>query len=66
MNTSTYPTTITTTERLDSDGDVVTVPAARLWDVYQQSWRIVALDSISDEVLASLPADERAAVVAAR
>jgi hypothetical protein len=65
MTTSTA-TTITTTERLDSDGDVVAVPAARLWDVYQQQWVTVALDSISDEVLASLPADERATIAAAR
>jgi len=58
-------TTITTTERLDSDGDAVTVPAARLWDVYQQRWRVLALDSISAEVLASLPTDERAMIAAA-
>ncbi len=66
MTTSTAPTTLSTTEQLDSEGNVVTVPAARLWDVYAQQWRVVALDSISDEVLASLPADEREMIVAAR
>lgn len=65
MTTSTT-TTITTTERLNDEGDVVTVPAAHLWDVYAQQWRTVAVDSVSDEVLASLPADERALIMAAR
>ena len=64
--TTSSATTITTTERLTDEGEVVTVPAARLWDVYQQAWTVRALDSISDEVLASLPADERAMIDAAR
>ena len=59
-------TTIVTIERLSDEGDVVTVPAARIWDVYRQQWRIVAVDNISDDVLASLPAGERAMVAAAR
>ena len=54
-----YPTTITTTLRLDSDGDVVAVPAVRLWDVYQQQWITYALDSVPDAVLASLPQGDR-------
>ena len=51
--------TITTTLRLDSDGDVVAVPAVRLWDVYQQQWITYALDSVPDAVLASLPQGDR-------
>lgn len=65
MTTSTA-TTITTTERLDAEGDVVTVPAARLWDVYRQQWVTYAIDSVPDAVLASLPADEREMIAAAR
>lgn len=63
--TDTAPTTLTTTTRIDDDGDVETVLAVRLWDVYQQQWRVIALDCISDEVLASLPAADRAMIESA-
>ncbi len=62
---TTAPATITTMTRLDSDSDVVTVPAVRLWDVYQQAWAVYACDSVPAAVLASLPADERALIAAA-
>lgn len=63
--TDTAPTTLTTTTRIDDDGDVETVLAVRLWDVYQQQWRVIALDCIPDEVLASLPAADRAMIESA-
>lgn len=59
---TTTPTTITTIDILDSDGDVATVPAVRLWDVYQQVWAVYPLSSVPERVLASLPAEERAFV----
>lgn len=62
---STYPTTITTMQTLDSDSDVVTVPAVRLWDVYQQAWQTYPVRSVPDQVLASLPATDRELIAAA-
>lgn len=64
MSTSDYPTTFTSVQQFSADGEIETVRAVRLWDVYRQSWCVYAIDSIPDEVMASLPAAERAMIAA--